>query len=680
MGYLQKIQKEWDKEIQPIIDHVCQCITTLSSKQEQDIRPNQLFLHCDAMDVYTKIYQLTTHPEVDFIHLDFLYKKEIGTISYFCSQFHIHSLEEIILQQKGFHLLTQWFQCFFHHLNRLRDKVYHNHQKVEQDMRMVIQKSYLSGQKPTIATCLVERWTQIRKNNYCHDTILVRVMNILFSMDPAYYREVMDLYFQHFQRYLEKKSKEWVQPSFMEEIKHCFQQEKEMFLFLFSIHIQQDVDHHEKILKKFLVYPYYELFLYDQQYGWKALMRQPTCFSHLSTAYFFYSQLQEPTLWVMCHQEFLEETIHSFPEHQMIHLLSELLKKQHELLQSTFLCEKIKSCFHTVVEKSILDIFIEKPILVALLVKQIHFMIQKPSHIVFLEDVSALIPYCPDKDVFYEYYQQSMKERLWMERYQVSQEELLLEKMQEKLGMSFVLNLKLMLKEIETNRLSDNQFHVYQLSKIVWEKKSPPSLQYRLPSLVQDKLQCLVDVWRLKTNPLRRYENRWLQGSVELEFQKTVYIMTPIQAIVLLALEVPATYSELIKRLHIPDDPFHNLEGMLESLFKVQLLQQEEEKWCWNRNPTSWSYGTKVHVPSVKPKKKTLCRQDEEDNKNTMVVMEAWTVRKMKQQKTCLISMLLQDLQQQFPNKNLKTFKTLLDNLVERDFFQRQHPSIHYIP
>jgi hypothetical protein len=626
------------------------------------------------MEVYTKIYQLTTHPEVDFIHLDFLYKKEIGTISYFCSQFHIHSLDDILLQQKAFQLLTQWFQCFFHHLNRLREKVYHNHQKVEQDMKRVIQKSYLSGQKPTISKFLVERWSQTRKDNYSHDTIVARVMSILFSMDPSYYQEVMDLYFQHFQRYLEKKSKEWIQPSFMETIQQCFQQEKQMFLFYFFIHTEQDVVQHEKLLKKTLVYPYYERFLYDEHYGWKAMMRQPTRFN-LSTAYFFYSQLQDPTLWVLCHQEFLEESICSFPEHQMVTLLSHLLKTQDELLQSIFTLEKLKSSFHTVVEKSILDIFIEKPILVSLLVKQIHFMIQKPSRTLLLEDVSALIPYCPDKDVFYEHYQQAMKERLWMERYHVSQEEFLLEKIQEKLGMSFVLNLKLMLKELETNCLSNNQFHVYQLSKIVWEKKSPPSLQYRLPCLVQEKLQSLGDAWKRKTNPLMRCENRWLQGSVSLGFQQTIYIMTPIQAIVLLALEVPSTYSELIERLQIPDDPLHNLEGVLESLFKVQLLQQQEEKWCWN---TSASHGTKVHVPSVKPKKKNHGRK--EDDLPHPMVMEAWTVRKMKQQKTCLVSMLVQDLQQQFPKNNSKTFKTLIDNLVERDFLQKENSSISYVP
>lgn len=674
MGYLQKIQQEWETEIQPIIKHVCQCISTLSTKQQDmSIRPNQLFLYADAMEVYTKIYQLTTHPHVDFIHLDFLYKKEMGTISYFCSQFHILSLEDIPLQQKGIQLLIQWFHCFFHHLNRLREKVYHNHQKVEQDIKRVIQKSYLSRQKPTISKCFVEKWTHIRKDNYSHDMMVAQVMNILFSMDPAYYREVIKSYFQQFQLYLEKKSYEWNHPSLMEKIRYCFQQEKKMFVFYFSNHTEQDIDQHEKLLKKILVYPYYERFLYDEHYGWKAMMKQPTCFS-LSTTYFFYSQLQDPTLWVLCHQEFLEESIHSFPEHQMVILLSQLLKTQDELVQSIFSSEKLKSCFHTIVEKSILDIFIEKPILVSLLVKQIHFMIQKPTRTVLLEDVSALIPYCPDKDVFYEHYQQAMKERLWMERYHPSHENFLLKTMQEKLGMSFVLNLKLMLKELESNCLSDHPFHVYQLSKIVWEKRSPPLLQYRLPFLVQEKLKSLVDAW--KTDPLRRCENRWLQGSVSLGFQKTTYIMTPIQAIVLLALEVPSTYLELIEKLQIPDDPLHNLEGVLESLFKVQLVQQEKEKWCWN---TTTIHGTKIHVPSVKPKKKNHHVRKEEDVHHPMV-MEAWTVRKMKQQKTCLLSMLVQDLQQQFPKNNSKTFKTLIDNLVERDFLQKENSSISYVP
>lgn len=677
--FLIKIQQEWKDEIQPMIDSVCDCVTSIITDSKMD--PSNLFLKCYPVDIYTKIYKLTVHPHVDFIHLDFMYKKELASICYFCSQFHITHLDEIPQHIKGFQVLIKWFQCFFHHLNRIQNKVYSISSNVEKDMISTIQNIYIHKQKDIISNLLVGKWSLIRKNDYFKDVTLLEVMKIISFMDPLYYREILTLYHLHFQKYLSEKSTEWLSLndylSFMKYTKQCFQQEKQMFSYYFPLHEKHDLENHDLLLKKKLVYPYYELFISDQQYGWKYMLQNPkSC--DLQTAYFFYSNYYDYTLWILLYQEFLKETIQTFPEDKKIGLLSSFLKRQHEFLKTFFLNEKIQNQFITILEKEIFDIFTKNHHhLVIQLVKNIHQIIHKKSSYYFLHDLTELIQFCPDKDFFYKHYRQSMKERLLMDRFHIENERDILEKIQTKLGMSFVLNLKLMLEEIQYNCLSENQFFLYKLSKVVWEKRDYV-LQYSLPYVVQKNLQSLYDLWRKKTDPMIRLEKDWLQGSVILSFQKTDYIMTPIQAIVLLALEDPVTHRELVNKLNIPDDHYHNLEGILESLSKIMLIKKnKKEQWVWD---TSKKHKTKIYVPNVKQPKKNLNQHEETKNDWFFIVVEAWIIRKMKQEKKMSWVLLWGDLQQQFQEISIKIFKTMIENLIDREFLIKNVDQLIYIP
>lgn len=241
-----------------------------------------------------------------------------------------------------------------------------------------------------------------------------------------------------------------------------------------------------------------------------------------------------------------------------------------------------------------------------------------------------------------------------------------------------------MLEEIHSNYISENnKFYLYKLSKTIWEKKIYQDLQYPLPSVVKNNLQSLYEEWRKKTDPSLRLENRWLQGSVVLSFQQTDYIMTPIQAIVLLILEIPSTYLDIIEKLQIPDDRHHNLNGVLESLFRIRLIkQQNEQQWCWDLSKKSKTY-SKIYVPPVNQRnKQTTLHEKKSLEELPMVVVEAWIIRKMKKETTLLSSDLFYQLEQQFDKIPIKTFKTILDNLIDRDFIIRNTDtqSLTYVP
>lgn len=686
--FLKKVQYEWQVEIQPILNNVFQCIMDVI---ENNVNPSGMFLNCKPVEIYTKIYNLTIHHQTDYSHLDFLYKKEIDSIIFFCSQYYIHNLHEIIRHVSGFQILIQWFHCFFHHLNRLQNKLYHNTHKVEEDIIFSIRDFYLRKQQDIISNLLIEAWCVIRKKNYAIDPIVLDVIKIISIFDPQYYNELFFLYYTHLEDYLKSCSKEWIKSknylTFMRHTNQCFQQEKKMFSYYFYRHQEKDYNQVENILKKILIYPYIELFLQDKIYGWKKLLHQQQIIN-LQEAYCFYSQSNNHTLWLMLYQEFLQEKMSSFSKENMITILYPLLAEQQEFLKTNFTEDKIKLLFITVLEKSIQHLFLQDGIhLTIQLVKSIHQTIYKKSlaSIQVLKDLSDLIQYCPDKDEFYKHYHESLKERLFMEHYYLLNENRMLDVLETKFGMSFVLNLRLMLQEIQTKCVSKNQFHMFKLSKVVWGKPSY-TLQYTLPFIVEKNLQHLYDLWRKSVDPLIKLENMWLEGSVVLSFMKTDFIMTPTQAIVLLALdEQPLSRTNLIKKINGKDDLYHNVDGILDSLVKATLIKQDKDNsWSWNQveKISVKPYG-KIFLSPVK-QVNTFLKQQKDDDNTPVVVMEAWIIRKMKQENTLLLSKLIQHVKKQFKTISIKKIKDILINLVDREFLMRtlqdNHILLTYIP
>lgn len=672
--FLKKIEHEWETEIQPIIEDICECITMVIEKKGDP----SIYRKCEPVNLYSKIYKLTINHQFDFSHLDFLYNKEIQSFVVFCKKFNIRDLSGMNRQVQGFRILLKWFNCFFHHLNRFRHRSYYNINTIEDDMVFSIRNHYIKPQKKIISHLIHSKWTEIRNNNYPIDTTLLESMNIISTFYPKYYSDILFLYFQNLREYSEQKSEEWFPTcnilSYMENTYLYFQNETNMFLYYFIQY--QELSHVYSILKRVFVYPNYKLFIEDNKYGWKSLLFANN-FSDIQTAYHFFSLHDDISLWLKLYKEFLEEKISTFTAENMVISLAKLLKDQSSMLYDIFMDEKLKIEFTTTLEKTIQEKIKtqDNNNITLQLVKTIQHFIHKKSSIPVIKDLLALVGFLPENDSFYKNYQSYLKTRLLSGRFYLPNEKAILEYLKVKMGMSFVLNLQLMLDEIQKKCLQQEQYSMYNLSSIVWDLKKDKFLKYKFPDKVRDNLQELYDKWQKQTDPSIRLELLWFNGIVILTRDNTDFYMNPIQAIVLMSLEQPSTRHELVNKLEIDDDSDHNLDGVLESLTRAMLIFQHQDQWCWNTT----NYKTnKIIVPPIRKTKQAACQQEREISS---IVIKAFIVSTLKREKILKYFKIFDMVLKKYKDIKLQTIRIIIDSLIDNDYLSKDKDNnLCYVP
>ncbi len=153
--------------------------------------------------------------------------------------------------------------------------------------------------------------------------------------------------------------------------------------------------------------------------------------------------------------------------------------------------------------------------------------------------------------------------------------------------------------------------------------------------------------------------------------------MSPIQAIVLMALEEPFTHEQLVQKLQIPNDDHHNLEGVLESLAKAMIVRKNnDEKWCWYTQTSQSQTITRVFVPPVKNLKQT------KEEKETLcpIVIEAFIVKILKHEKRMKYFQLL-DLVAKRYKVRLVEIKHRIEKLIDGEFISKEEDNhLCYIP
>lgn len=672
MTFFKKIQDDWGSGIQPILDDVCKGTTHIINGGEGF----DIFKQCNPVELYTKIYNMTTSFHFDFTHLDFLYQKEMEAVVSFCNTFSsIHSLEEMDRHIQGFNLLIRWFYCFFHHLNRLREKVYPKVCGVEEDMKRCVRDHYLRTHKHTISDLICSHWDRIRSSHYPTDHVLLETMKTIAGFDPEQHHYLLLLYYSVLQQYSQQLSDKWLSEKnilvFMDMAYRFLTQEKKMFLSYFYQH-QDDLPHLCGIIKKVMVDPHIGVFMNDSGHGWKALLRSNHV-ADIRVAYHFYSWYDDHTQWLLLYQEFLDEKFQSFQEDGLILSMVQLWNEQTEILDGVFLHEKTRGCFRDALNRVFQKKILQDNQVAPQLVRTIHQTFSKkrtPGEI--MNGLMVLSGYCADKELYYGYYHQHMKTRLLSGRFNPVRERMVLGLMRDIFGSSFTLNLFLMLDEVCGDCLSNGPYHMCRLSRVVWDIDNKP-LQYRPPALVEKRLQLLYDQWRQKTNTMMRLELPWTHGSVVLSIGPAEFIMSPTQAIVLLALKEPMTRQGLVGVLGVPDDDDHNVDGVLESLSRSLLIEKcsNDDRWCW---VLSHKPGRMV-LPPIR-KKKTR----KQDMGLSPVVVEASIVRTLKKEKQLSFLDLMVHLVDQYPDIQVSWARKLVENLVDREFISRENGVLCYVP
>lgn len=669
MSFFDEVQNEWETEVQPILDDVYEGITHIIEGRDGP----DIFKRCGTIDLYTRIYKMTISHQFDFFHLDFLFKKEIEAVVSFCKRFRARTLEEMNRHVQGFDLLIRWFYCFFHHLNRLREKTYPHASSVEEDMILSVRDHYFRTQKGIISQLVCDHWSFIRGNQYPTDHVLLRSIKSIFRFDPTHHHYLLLLYYEDLQKFSNHQADLWLSGKdplfYMDMADQFFLQEKQMFLYYFYQY-HDSLSCVYNIMKKALIYPHLETFMHDNQYGWKALLHS----NHLHgirISYHFYSWSDDHTPWLLSYQDFLEEKIRSSPIETLIMDLDRLRKGQSRVMGDIFLDERIRGRFTDVLEKILHKTLSRDNQVVYQLVKTIHQNIPKRSSGGILEDMMELVGYCDEKDLFYEYYHQFMKSRLLSGRSHLPHEKRLIGFLKDRFGVSFVLNLDLMLDEVQKECLSYGPYHMFRLSGVVWGVGK--RLAYKPPSFIEDKLQILYDQWRQKTNPMLRLELMWSQGAVVFSMGSSAeFTMTPVQAIVLMNLEEPHTRQGLVDVLGVPDDDDHNLDGVLESLSKPGLIRECDGEWHW---VLSHKPG-RVVLPHVRNKQQQL----KKDN-ISHVIVEAFIVRTLKRENSMTIPALMGCLSKQYPHIQMTLARKLVDGLIHREFLSKDDDQmLSYVP
>jgi hypothetical protein len=659
------IQHEWETRVQPILDNVYLCITHIM--EGRDDGEADLFRKCGPVGLYTTIYQITTSYSFDFFQLDFLYQQEVQSVQDFCRRFPVHDLEGVVRHIQGFQLLVRWFYCFFHHLNRTRRKIYPGVGGVEEDMDRAIRDHYFRPQKETLSRLVRDHWHRARTQGGPTDHTLLETLTHIAAFDPPFYQELVGCYDEDLRAHARQKAGEWSSQgtplSYMEKVARVFHREGVLFLFYFPPH-KHRLPLVYALLRDILVHPYQDHFLHDRQHGWKALLRAHDL-PALQTSCRFYSWVEDPSSWWGCHRDFLEETVQSFPADNRVAPLERLCKEQNQLWGEVLVQETVRSRFQEIFEKTLQKTLSHDTQMVYQLVRSLHQHLVKRK---VSTDLCGLIQYCGQKDLFYECYHRHLKARLLSGRACPTQEERVLGFLQEAFGVSFVLNLRLMVGEAQ-DCLSQAPYHLFRVSGVVWGVEKP--YQFRLPPCVEAAMRGLQEGWRGRTDPSLRLDMQWHQGHVVLSRGSNEFSMSPIQAIVLLALETPTTRKGLPGVLGVPDDDHHNLDGVLESLARPGWVAQRGEEWHWTTRPGR---------PAAPPVRTPSSREHGPTGLPTAVA-EAFLVRTMKREKTLALPHLMALLLREYPTTQATHARKWVDSLVEREYLLRgENNTLCYVP
>ena len=511
------------------------------------------------------------------------------------------------------------------------------------------------------------RWEEVMP-----DTTLLESMDLIRAFDPKFYNNLLPLYFTNLQDYCNMKSGEWLSGktpiSYMQKTDECFRQEKIMFYQYFTQH--QELPHMHTILKEKLLNPHCTIFLNDKDYGWKSLLYADN-YENILNAYHYFSWMDDPSAWHTVYQEFLQEKLSVIATTMD---LSGFLKTQSNLLNKMCTHENLRD-FTTILEKSVQKKMMDYQ-LTHQLVRTIHDVIAKKTKMLILQDLSALIAFCPEKDLFYNLYHKFFKERLLLGRFYRPHEEMMLDMISSKIGMSFALNPRLMLHETQNNYMSVNNCGLHRLSGVVW-RFDRQQLMYKTPSHVASCLDTLYKQMKKQLNPLISLEMVWFHGNVVLAKDGIDFYMNPVQAIVLLALQEPSTRLQLINKLGIEDDAKHNLDGVLESLLKTTLVLHDQNG-IYSYNQNYHNKKTRVIIPPIR-NKKTSHGQDTEKTHVPLVIVEAFIVKKLKLERKMKYLDILRLITRTY-KIGLVDVRKIIEKLVDREYLSMDNNTMYYIP
>lgn len=663
--FMEEVHRMWATDVQPAIDHLLQNINNyiLNPEETEWAIPN-------PMDVYTSCYRLTTKCKFNYDHLELMYNKQMDTIREFCSLFQVRSLREMVFQYEGFRWMIKWMRCFFHHLNRMMIRSTSLSKNADEEtMLWVIRDHYLSPQQDAIFSLLSWHWKDIREKNYYKDYQLMRAMDVISEIYPAMSMSVASHFMWETEVYYRKlRSMPFECEPYMKMCANLARRENEMILLYMT---SQVCTYH--LFLEILIKPVFSEILHHPRYGWETVLRSGNI-QDIKTAHDFLQFGDEPE-WLSSHHHFIKTTMEE--KDGNMPLLLEFFMSQNQLYHEVIPNARMRKEMDNVLQKCFVDFFRTGTKHTIQLVRMADMMIRKKNtKAEELISVVAMMLFCPDRDYMHSLYKDYLRRRL-LEHCFLEKEELMVSLMRKKLGVAFVLNFQVMVDEMRNRKLQYGCISMHILSRVAWGL-SLPSKQLLWQSPIQNHLSYMVPYVEGQ-----RHDLSMTHGSVVLERKAHEFLMSPVQAIVLLAMqemgEEGVNQSEIVAKLGIRDDPDHNVRGVLDSLSKDRcaLLLFEEKEKKWKINPGFHSKSRRLLLPPVAEYK--VDEETGEDHRQHAIMLEALIVRIVKHHSPLSYVHLVQRIGKEMTT-SVQQIRNSVESLIGRDYLSKEISMIHYVP
>ena len=582
---MRQIHDNMDEMINSLLSYVKSYIETPCEPRPS--RKN-FFPIENPVQAYSTIYTMINDKKTEQDTIETMYQEEMECVVDFCRSLKFVSITKLNRQHDGFRLLITWLGCFLHHLNLFYLRIVGSNESMESVFMSHFCNEFIYPNLSHITEELLKIWRAIRLHSASetdrHDARYL--VESFEKIRPEFYDIWESAYLEECHCYYTRLMVEKGEDMDYETMLQVLEQEEVLCHQCMSQANTWSplVD----IYKTVVIQPCFSRILNDPDFGWKSMLRR----SSESKSIVRLAQLlslcenRRPE-WLACYSSYLKEELRG--ETMTISRMLDILFAQETMLNETGISREFEKVlryeFCTVIDTRMLN----------KVVKALDFHLRRREHRAILR-VIRLFQLCNDTDGFMILYREMFKRRIMDVDVDLSLEQRVLDIMEVRMGIAYVMTISNLLKNIR-ERLSMDNVSLAIVSKIAWNEYIAHAPQIRTPPMIHERLSMLHSVYRENTITQEKvmldasYDHgcvilqAWLNPRDQSGYE---LIMTPIQAIALFA--VHERCEETLK--HMRKEVFQSL-----SREKTNILLATGEEWKVHNEFTSSS--RRIRMPSI---------------------------------------------------------------------------------
>jgi cullin 1 len=384
---------------------------------------------------------------------------------------------------------------------------------------------------------------------------------------------------------------------------------------------------------------------------------------------------------------YIEECIKELPNDTgVMDAMMAMNKREHAYIDDILSCHEQNLDFVEIIHKAWRNFLSKHSGIVTLFVRNIDKMIRHDDKDIDIKagNILAFFDYISDKDVFLERYRDLMINRL-IDKYNPDSEYTVIQILKTKMGPSYVFPLISMMNDMKLNNNYKAEFDPNEQKRttamvlsVQWGIKTDYT-KWILPSHIETELEEYISFFMNKHGRNKRVQPFYTLGQVIIKgiYDKKTYefIMTPVQAMCFMAIgEGYKTIEEIADKVILSGDK--DIQNILSSLVKGGLLKNEDHRWSINELYTSKRRINRI--PTVELK--VLKEKDGEVVANRGYVIDGVIMRIMKSRRRLSHTDLIVESGAQIKlfKPNVKDIKKRIDNLMEREYLERDEQDRSY--